>query len=69
MIINWKITEERMNFSIPFISLSVVFTVLKLFKVIAWSWWLVFSPVLILITMIVGLIVMTLLILLFAKDY
>ena len=44
---------------IVLISLLILFLGLKLFKVITWSWWIVFSPVLlyiiIMIIMIIGL--------------
>jgi hypothetical protein len=44
------------------IILTAIFTGAKLAKVISWSWWLVFSPVIIYYGLIIGIVVISLLV-------
>lgn len=52
---NFKIKDK--NTGISFIEIiTVVFIVLKLLNKISWSWWWVFSPILLLLIVVFGLI-------------
>lgn len=44
------------------IILTAIFTGAKLAKVISWSWWLVFSPVIIYYGLVIGIVVISLLV-------
>ncbi len=50
------------------LSLFVIFLCLKIFKIITWSWWLIFSPIFFLIILILVVYTICFILLLELKD-
>jgi hypothetical protein len=69
MKINFKLSEDQIDISIPVLSLTFVFIILKLLGVIHWSWWLVFSPIFIAVGFVILVIIILGIFLLIGTGY